>query len=107
MLLLYRILQYSIRYTVIPLFCECKFWLYNCKMSSIMGLLLEHNGLNFRAMPKSIIGKKKSIIRLALTGMPLQESDFPCSCGQYCLPTGIPIFGSYCTMLLQELCKTL
>ena len=35
--------------------------------------------------------------------MPSQESDFPCSCGQYCLHTGIPIFGSYCTMLLQEL----
>ena len=66
---LYRILQYSIRYTVIPLFCECKFWLYNCKMSSIMGLFVEHNGLNFRAMPKSIIGKKKSIICLALVAI--------------------------------------
>ena len=31
-----------------------------------MGLLVEHNRLNFWAMPKSIIGKKKSIICLAL-----------------------------------------
>ena len=34
--------------------------------SSIIGQFVEHNRLNFWAMPKSIIGKKKSIICLAL-----------------------------------------
>ena len=35
-------------------------------MLSIMGQFVEHNRFNFWAMPKSIIGKKKSIICLAL-----------------------------------------